>query len=82
MSRLKQLYCKYRHSIPLLIYMVVYLVWFVLLEQTPAKGHHIIHLTVDDYIPFCEVFIIPYLLWFLYVAAVVVYLFFVGKLGY
>lgn len=37
---------------------------------------------MDDYIPFCEVFIIPYLLWFCYVSAVVIYLFFRNKQDY
>jgi membrane-associated phospholipid phosphatase len=29
---------------------------------------------IDDYIPFCELFIIPYLLWFAYIAVVIVYM--------
>ena len=39
----------------------------------------LIHRIVDDWIPFCEIFIIPYLLWFIYVAAVLVFLFFQTK---
>jgi membrane-associated phospholipid phosphatase len=39
-------------------------------------------MAADDYIPFCEVFIIPYLLWFVYVSAVVVYFFFTSKEDY
>lgn len=74
MSKLKDLYAKYRHGIPLLFYMAVYLGWFAWLEQTNRKNFHVIHVDLDDYIPFCEVFVIPYLLWFFYVAAVVVYL--------
>ena len=35
-----------------------------------------IHCIVDDWIPFCEVFIIPYLLWFLYVVVIIVFLYF------
>ena len=31
-------------------------------------------MAVDNYIPFNEVFIIPYFLWFFYVPAVVLYL--------
>ena len=37
---------------------------------------------MDDYIPFCEVFIVPYLLWFLYVAVTVMYFFFKDKDDY
>lgn len=35
-----------------------------------------IHCFVDDYIPFAELFTIPYLLWFFYVPAVLIFLFF------
>ena len=34
---------------------------------------------IDDYIPFCEYFIVPYLLWFFYIAAVVLYIAFKEK---
>ena len=35
--------------------------------------HYIIHTTIDDQIPFCEYFIVPYLLWFLFVAVTVLF---------
>ena len=76
-----RLYQKYGHCIPLLIYMVIYLAWFSWLEKTNTKNFQVIHVAADDYIPFCEVFIVPYLLWFAYVAAVVVFLFFKNKIG-
>lgn len=66
---------KYKHAIPSLIYAVIYMVWFGYLERT-VKHYKLIHVALDDYIPFCEVFIIPYLLWFIYVAAVLLYFFF------
>lgn len=37
---------------------------------------------MDDYIPFCEAFIVPYLLWFAYVSVVVLFLFFKNKQEY
>lgn len=40
------------------------------------------HVALDDYIPFCEYFIVPYLLWFLYVSVVVLFLFFTNKEEY
>lgn len=82
MKKLQSLYVKYKHGIPLLIYMAVYLVWFAWLEQKNVRNYQLIHVRMDDYIPFCEVFIIPYLLWFVYVAAVVIYLFFKNKQDY
>ena len=55
----------------------VYLLWFFFLENHVVTRYHIIHVGLDDYIPFCEYFIIPYLLWFPYVAAA--WLFFYRK---
>ena len=46
--------------------------WFILLERY-IKKYHIVHIPVDDYIPFVEIFIIPYLLWFLYVFFTLMY---------
>ena len=79
---LKQFYQKYKHGIPLLIYMTIYLGWFCYLEQKVTKGYRVIHVDWDDYVPFCEVFVVPYLLWFVYVAAVVIFLFFKDKQDY
>lgn len=45
----------------------IYLVWFFWLEQQVTTNYHIIHAGLDDYIPFCAYFIVPYLLWFPYV---------------
>lgn len=72
---------KYKHAIPLIVYGLIYLVWFGYLERT-VKRYKLIHVALDDYIPFCEVFIIPYLLWFIYVAIVVMYFFFKDKEDY
>lgn len=73
---------KYRHAFPLILYGIIYLAWFSHLERTVTKHYRIIHVAFDDYIPFCEVFVIPYLLWFVYVAAVVIYFFFRDKDDY
>lgn len=72
---------KYKHIIPLLIYAPIYLIWFSHLERT-VKHYRLIHVALDDYIPFCEVFIIPYLLWFVYVAAAVFFFFLKDKDDY
>ena len=82
MEKLKRLFVRYKHGIPLLAYLIVYLVWFSWLEKANTKKYWLIHLTADDYIPFCEIFVIPYLLWFVYVAAVVVYLLIKDKQEY
>lgn len=77
-----QLYEKYKHAIPLLIYGIIYMTWFVWLEKNVTNHYAVIHVTLDDYIPFCELFVIPYFLWFAYVSAVVLWLFFKDKDDY
>lgn len=81
MKCLAKYYAKYKHAVPSLIYAVIYLVWFGYLEHT-VKHYKIIHVALDDCIPFCEVFIVPYLLWFLYVGVVILYFFFKDKDDY
>lgn len=61
---------------------IVYLIWFYLLEQRKTADYMLVHMNIDDYIPFCEVFVVPYLLWFAYVPAVLLYLFFKDRDGY
>ncbi len=63
---------KYKHLLWLLLYGVFYLISFVLLESSAVKVN-LIHCRLDDMIPFCEYFIIPYLLWFVLVGATIVY---------
>lgn len=82
MSKLKSFYIKYRHGIPLIVYAVLYLTWFVYLEKTVTKGYQIIYMKIDDYIPFCEFFVIPYFLWFIYIVVVICYLLFKDKSEY
>ena len=70
---------KYRHGFIIAIYFVVYLILFGYLEQRPVRAYHVVHTVFDDMIPFCEIFIIPYLLWFPYVILTVVYFLFRNK---
>lgn len=70
-KRLKQ----YAYAWPLL-YWFVYLVWFLILDFRKVD-YTVIHCALDDKIPFCEYFIIPYGGWFLYVA--LAFLFFTFK---
>lgn len=46
-------------------FMLVYFTWFSLLEKY-AQPVLMIHSKLDDKIPFCEYFIVPYLLWFVW----------------
>lgn len=52
------------------------MIWFFLLERYVIKGYHIIQSPLDAFIPFNELFIIPYLLWFPFIAVSVLYFIF------
>ncbi|MDO5403728.1 MAG: phosphatase PAP2 family protein [Eubacteriales bacterium] len=59
------------------LYVFIYLPWFFYLEKTitlESPGIHIINFQLDNAVPFCEYFIIPYILWFFYIAASCVYM--------
>lgn len=64
---------QYRSLVVMAVYAVFYLMAFFYLERRDVAIHEI-NFGIDAYIPFCEVFIVPYLLWFAYVALTVVYL--------
>lgn len=82
LKHFRSIYNRYKHGIPMLIYMILYLSWFTLLEKWDVKNYQIIHVSLDDCIPFCEVFVIPYFLWFAYVVGVVVFLLAKNKQDY
>lgn len=69
---------QYRHAV-VALYFPLYMVWFMALEARTDVKFTYIHSIVDDWIPFCEYFIIPYMLWFFYVLGTMVFLFFQWK---
>lgn len=69
---------EYRHGL-LLLYFPFYLWAFTCLEKRTPEKIHIINCALDNYIPFIEVFIIPYLLWFAYCIFFGLYFFFKEK---
>ena len=58
----------------LLLFWPAYFLSFFLLELS-SKGRdlHLVHCALDDRIPFCEWFIIPYCLWHVLIAVMVIY---------
>ncbi len=62
------------------LYPILYMIGFCLLEKY-IRPEHIIEVPLDRQIPFCEYFIIPYYLWFAYVAVTVAFFFFFLDLG-
>ena len=71
--QIQYLYENYKHLL-LLLYFCIYLPWFGYVEKTVTTHFHVIHVPLDDYIPFYEYFVIPYLLWFGYVAWGIAYM--------
>jgi membrane-associated phospholipid phosphatase len=80
---LKTLFDKYKHGL-LFLYGLIYFPWFSYLNSnvTLNEKYYIIHLSIDDKIPFIEYFIIPYLIWFFYVTATIIFFFFKDKKGF
>ena len=78
---MKNLIHKYRHAW-VLCYAFIYIPWFMYLEKNVTGAYHIMHIGLDDYIPFNEYFIIPYMLWFVYVAGAIMYFFFTNVKDY
>ena len=76
-------FCKqYKHALLPILYAPVYLLIFFYLEKKPVSQIHVIEMSIDRKIPFCEYFVIPYYLWFLYVAATVITFVFLERKDY
>ncbi len=75
---IKEFLLKYKHGV-ILSYFFIYMTWFTYLERTITKKFHPVYCRLDDLIPFNEVFIIPYILWFAYIFVTVVYFLFSSK---
>ncbi|MBQ1870921.1 MAG: phosphatase PAP2 family protein [Lachnospiraceae bacterium] len=74
----KELCIRYKHGLCFL-YALIYFPWFSIIEKHVTWHFHIVHMPLDDMIPFNEFFIIPYLFWFPYVAIPLVYFFLTDK---
>lgn len=75
---MKQLILKYKHGW-VLSYFFIYIIWFFTLEKHVTVNYTPVHIWLDDYIPFNEIFIIPYYLWFLFILCTVTYFFLTSK---
>ncbi len=82
MKKLLKLCRNYIHALPAILYGMVYLTWFFYLERTVTDDYTVIHMKIDDYIPFVEVFVIPYMMWFGYMAMGIIYLILTDKKEY
>lgn len=66
---------EYRHVLLLAGWLVYFSLYFLTEKLIPYEDCHLVHSALDDAIPFCEVFVVPYLLWFFLVAGSLLYLF-------
>lgn len=78
----EQLKYKLQLVTPLVAFMVFYMIWFHALEIRSNVVFHIVHCPLDDLIPFCPYFIIPYLSWFLFVPAIVLFILLTDEAAY
>lgn len=77
-NNLRTFLYKYKHGV-ILLYFIIYMIWFTALERTVTTDFTPVYSRLDDYIPFLEIFIIPYFLWFGYIFATVAYFFLTSK---
>lgn len=75
---MKQFLKKYNHAIAIL-YFPFYVFCFIGLERKNTDDYYVVESVLDSYIPFCEWFVIPYFLWFAYIATTFIYFFFADK---
>lgn len=64
------------------LYLFVFLAGFALLELYVKDPKIIIHCRVDDWIPFCEWFVIPYFLWYGWVPVFLIWFLFHSRYDY
>lgn len=81
-SIIKQIPGALKTAIPLIIFVILYMVIFFALENRTPSTWHVIHTSIDDRIPFIPAFIYPYYSWFALVPTVVVYLLFRDRRTY
>ncbi|MFI3209133.1 MAG: phosphatase PAP2 family protein [Eubacteriales bacterium] len=81
MSTFKTFIHKYKDCW-LLLFAAFYLAGFFFVENITVTEYHIISSVLDDYIPFCEYFVIPYFLWFPYMLVPVIYFYIHNRRDY
>lgn len=79
--QVKKLVKKYSHAW-VLLYILIYMPWFIHLENRRSIHYYVIHSPIDNHIPFIEYFVVPYLLWFVFIAVTMGYFFFTDKWGF
>ena len=64
---------RYRHLLLLLGWAVYFALYFLTENLIPLEKCHVVHSPLDDAIPFCEYFVIPYTLWYALIVGSLLY---------
>lgn len=64
------------------LYALIYMPWFLFLEKHVTMNYHVVQTALDEEIPFIEYFIVPYMLWFVFIAATFLYFFVTDVQGF
>ena len=67
---------QYSHLLLILGWVVYFVLFFLTENLVPQSACYPMHCALDDLIPFCEVFILPYVLWYLLIAGSLLYFLF------
>lgn len=71
------------HCLKLALYWPVFGLLFYYAEHFFRPAHwNVIHCRLDDYIPFCEFFLIPYLFWFVFLIGIHAYTLFYDRAAF
>ncbi len=80
---MKAFYEKYKHGMYVVYYMIFYLCFFCILETFVSTDNVVMTSTwIDDCIPFNEYFVIPYVLWFVFLFCGFCYVIFIDISGF
>ena len=72
---------RYKHAW-VFLYALIYMPWFWFLEKHVTMNYHVVQTALDEEIPFIEYFIVPYMLWFVFIAATFLYFFVTDVQGF
>ncbi len=73
-------FLKARPYSAILLFWILEWIWYGILNHLQtAETSHIMHTALDDSIPFCEWFIIPYWMWYFYIAGATLYTLYKSK---
>ncbi len=64
---------EYSHLLLLLGWVGYFLCYFLTENFIPFESCHVIHSSIDDIIPFMEIFVIPYVFWYLLIVVSLLY---------